>query len=59
MGFGDAVRTCWKKYGDFDGRAIRSEFWWWVLFVAHRRSDRPDHRPDHLPVRGIPAMARS
>ena len=34
MGFGDAVRTCWKKYGDFDGRAIRSEFWWWVLFVA-------------------------
>ena len=34
MGFGDAVRTCWKKYGDFDGRAVRSEFWWWVLFGA-------------------------
>ena len=34
MGFGDAVRTCWKKYGDFDGRAVRSEFWWWVLFMA-------------------------
>ena len=34
MGFGDAVRTCWKKYGDFDGRAVRSEFWWWVLFVT-------------------------
>jgi uncharacterized membrane protein YhaH (DUF805 family) len=34
MGFGDAVRTCWKKYGDFDGRAVRSEFWWWVLFLA-------------------------
>ena len=34
MGFGDAVRTCWKKYGDFDGRAARSEFWWWVVFVA-------------------------
>ena len=34
MGFGDAVRTCWKKYGDFDGRAVRSEFWWWVLFIA-------------------------
>lgn len=34
MGFGDAVRTCWKKYGDFDGRAIRSEFWWWILFVT-------------------------
>ena len=34
MGFGDAVRTCWKKYGDFDGRAVRSEFWWWALFQA-------------------------
>ncbi|MBR23780.1 MAG: hypothetical protein CMN22_02090 [Rubrivirga sp.] len=34
MGFGDAVRTCWKKYGDFDGRAVRSEFWWWVLFMV-------------------------
>lgn len=34
MGFGDAVRTCWKKYGDFDGRAVRSEFWWWVLFMG-------------------------
>ena len=34
VGFGDAVRTCWKKYGDFDGRAVRSEFWWWVLFMV-------------------------
>ena len=34
MGIGDAVRTCWKKYGDFDGRAVRSEFWWWVLFMV-------------------------
>ena len=34
MEFRDAVRTCWKKYGDFDGRAARSEFWWWVVFVA-------------------------
>jgi len=34
MGFGDAVRSCRKKYGDFDGRAARSEFWWWALFVA-------------------------
>ncbi len=34
MGFGEAVSTCWKKYGDFDGRAQRPEFWWWVLFVT-------------------------
>jgi len=34
MGFGEAVSTCWKKYGDFDGRAQRPEFWWWILFVT-------------------------
>jgi len=34
MRFGEAVSTCWKKYGDFDGRAQRSEFWWWILFVT-------------------------
>lgn len=32
--FGEAVSTCWKKYGDFDGRAQRPEFWWWILFVT-------------------------
>jgi uncharacterized membrane protein YhaH (DUF805 family) len=34
MGFGEAVRTCWSKYGDIDGRAPRSEFWWWVVFAV-------------------------
>ena len=34
MAFAEAVRTCWQKYGDFDGRAKRSEFWWWTLFVT-------------------------
>ncbi len=33
MTFVDAVRTCFAKYADFTGRATRSEFWWWVLFV--------------------------
>ena len=28
-----AVKTCLKKYFDFKGRARRSEFWWFVLFV--------------------------
>ncbi len=28
-----AVTTCFKKYFDFKGRARRSEFWWFVLFV--------------------------
>jgi uncharacterized membrane protein YhaH (DUF805 family) len=34
MSFGEAVRTCFRKYADFSGRARPSEFWWWVLFYA-------------------------
>lgn len=33
MDFKTAVRTCFKKYATFDGRATRSEFWWFILFV--------------------------
>lgn len=31
--FGSAVRQCLNKYATFSGRAKRSEFWWWLLFV--------------------------
>ncbi len=34
MGFAEAVRTCLNKYVDFNGRARRSEYWWWVLFTV-------------------------
>lgn len=34
MTFGQAIRTCFGKYADFNGRASRPEFWWWVLFTA-------------------------
>ena len=33
IGFGDAIKICFKKYADFEGRARRSEFWWWYLFT--------------------------
>jgi uncharacterized membrane protein YhaH (DUF805 family) len=33
MPFPDAVKICFNKYADFNGRARRSEFWWWVLFT--------------------------
>ena len=33
MTFPDAVKICFHKYADFNGRARRSEFWWWVLFT--------------------------
>ena len=26
-----AVRTVLGKYATFSGRAVRSEYWWWVL----------------------------
>ena len=29
----EAVRICLRKYVDFDGRASRSEFWWFTLFI--------------------------
>lgn len=33
MGFGEAVASCFSKYANFSGRAPRSEYWWWFLFV--------------------------
>ena len=29
----EAVKTCLKKFFNFKGRARRSEYWWFVLFV--------------------------
>jgi uncharacterized membrane protein YhaH (DUF805 family) len=35
--FQKAVKTCFTKYADFNGRAARPEFWWFFLlqFVAY------------------------
>lgn len=33
MGFTQSVKTCFSKYVVFSGRARRSEYWWFVLFV--------------------------
>src|SRR5262245_14040312 len=32
MGFGGAIKTCFRKYAVFRGRARRPEYWWWTLF---------------------------
>ena len=32
MTFQKSIETCFKKYFVFDGRAKRSEFWWFALF---------------------------
>lgn len=32
MTFGGSVSTCLHKYFDFNGRASRSEYWWFFLF---------------------------
>jgi len=34
MNFGDAIKSCFSKYVGFEGRATRSEYWWWVLFIV-------------------------
>ena len=33
MSFGQAVSSGFSKYATFSGRARRSEYWYWVLFV--------------------------
>lgn len=33
MNFGQAVSSCFKNYSTFSGRAPRSEYWYWTLFV--------------------------
>ena len=32
MTFGESIRTCFLKYATFEGRATRSEYWWFTLF---------------------------
>jgi len=33
MGFTDAIQVGFQKYAVFDGRASRSEYWYWFLFT--------------------------
>ncbi len=33
MTFQESIRVCLKKYAEFNGRATRSEFWWFIVFV--------------------------
>jgi uncharacterized membrane protein YhaH (DUF805 family) len=32
--FTESIRTCLRGYTDFNGRASRSEFWWFFLFTV-------------------------
>ena len=34
LNFPDAVKKCFKKYFDFKGRASRSEYWYFTLFIV-------------------------
>lgn len=33
MGFLGAIKSGFGNYANFNGRACRSEFWWWFLFA--------------------------
>jgi len=34
MKFQESIRVCFSKYADFTGRASRSEYWWFFLFIV-------------------------
>lgn len=34
MSFVEAIQACLRNYANFNGRARRSEFWWFYLFSA-------------------------
>lgn len=34
VSFGEAIKRAFSKYCCFTGRASRSEFWWWRLFLG-------------------------
>ncbi len=34
MSFGDSIKTCFSKIIDFNGRARRSEYWYFRVFVV-------------------------
>jgi len=34
MNFVESIKTCFRKYFVFKGRASRSEFWWFQLFLT-------------------------
>ena len=34
MNFLKSIETCFLKYVDFNGRASRSEYWWFMLFCT-------------------------
>jgi hypothetical protein len=34
MNFVEAISSCFRNYASFSGRAVRSEYWYWYLFVA-------------------------
>ena len=34
MDFQTSIKTCFSKYADFSGRALRSELWFFALFIV-------------------------
>tara|TARA_B100001057_G_C22306287_1_gene740262 strand:+ start:165 stop:533 length:369 start_codon:yes stop_codon:yes gene_type:complete len=33
MNFQTSIKTCFQKFADFNGRASRSEYWYFILFA--------------------------
>jgi uncharacterized membrane protein YhaH (DUF805 family) len=33
MTFSESIKVCFSKYADFNGRASKTEYWWFFLFL--------------------------
>ena len=44
MNFGQAISSGFSNYVKFSGRAMRSEYWYWVLFTVLGDDRRRDYR---------------
>lgn len=58
MNFVESIKTCFKKYATFSGRASRSEFWWWMLFTFLAGLilgfiEELNHQPENIKTTGV------
>ena len=56
MTFLDAVRVCVAKYSDFNGRATRAEYWWFLLAVTVGSAAASTHSPAMCTLFSIAAL---
>lgn len=56
MTFFESIRVCLIKYAEFNGRALRAEFWWFTLFVILVASALTYLNPNYASVFGVAVL---